>query len=85
MKMDEMNAYFEAKGFTVDRTHSTIDGKSMYQFKIEKEGRRLIRTFEYPGGVATHIKNLKQEEFLDDTLKVFDYNYKFFGRREKTS
>lgn len=75
MKMDEMNAFFESKGFTVERNHSTIDGKSMYKFKIEKDGRSVTRTFEYPGGVATHIKNLKQEDFIVDTLRVFETLY----------
>lgn len=74
MKMDEMNSYLEAKGFEVDREYQRIDEQTSYKFTIRKDGRSITRTFEYPI-CSVAEKNLKQEQFLDDTIRAFDTVY----------
>lgn len=74
MTLNEMNTYFEDRGFEVDRTYQRVGEKSAYKFTITKDGRSITRTFEYPN-CSVAVKNCRQEEFLDDTIRAFDTVY----------
>lgn len=69
MKMDEMNAYFESKGFEVKRTYR--DGR--YEFIISKNGVHHRGVYEWPHD---------QRIFIDQMITDFEAEFsKYLGEK----
>lgn len=73
MKMDEMNAWLEHKGYTVARAYIPYD--TSYRFDITKDGNTLTKRFKYPHTRDVVFANKKQREFLEDMDREFYKRY----------
>lgn len=77
MRMQEMVEYLEAKGFKATKKY--IPEARHYEFRIEKDGNRLMECFKYPENCSELEKNLKQESFLDHMLDDFRRLFRHSG------
>ena len=69
MKMDEMNAYFERKGFKVERTYRN----GRYEFIISKNGVHHRGMYEWPND---------QQIFIDQMITDFEAEFsKYLGEK----
>jgi len=63
MKMDEMNAYFESKGFEVERKYHNDGRRQYYEFIISKGDYHHSGHYEWP---------CDQRRFMDRMIENFD-------------
>lgn len=69
MKMNEMNAYFEYQGFSVDRKYHSCDtdcNKGYYTFTISKDNHRYRGSYAWPDD---------QKEFMDRMIRTFEEKF----------
>ena len=58
MRMDEMNKYFESKGFEVEREYKTMGNRGYYEFTITKGENQQKGTYAWPEDQLIFMKNL---------------------------
>lgn len=68
MRMDDMNAYFEANGFAVDRKYNSrgADGNGYYTFTISKGNHRYRASYAWPDNPM---------EFINRTIHAFEEKF----------
>mgnify|MGYP003319534993 CR=1 FL=1 len=73
MKMDQMNEYFEERGFEVARTYIKVEG--VYRFAIKKWGHileddTLARLISMPNVIVTSHQAFLTEEALSNIAET---------------
>lgn len=74
MKMDQMNEYFEERGFEVERVY--LKNENEHRFTIKKEGHILIEYFKYPHASPAYVGNAAQKSFVENMTRRF---YAMYG------
>ena len=73
MRMDEMDSYLMKHGFNVRREYDSM--KDVYIFTIEKDDHQIRCSFEYRGSESWVNRNVRQKEFLNDIIHIYNREY----------
>lgn len=75
MTLDQMNHYFEVRGFTVNRTRDT--NKGVYVFYIMKDGIGMTGEYRWPQTKDWRRRDRDQRFFLENLMREFHAKQSF--------